>query len=493
MKIIIICICFFALTQSLLSQDVIFLDENDEIIEEIDLNSFTEQYRNIQYCFRIPDNWDYSHCKAKNNSEYILIRNENNYEDSTLALNFLPYEFEYYYADFPLMFIATSLKLDRKCLDMESYLDSLQKVLKTDLQEYSPDNSNLKISKQDFVVKHYFGMNNIFYLTVAHYEGTNFFASIALMSRNKAEHLKNFNAYKALINSYQVISTKAPIKTDDIEYKYGNIDYKLLEKEKKECYNNYLIELSSRDYLELAFKKNSKKMLDTFFWANSQLEPPISSELLSKKPELEQEIYKLYNDFVKPRDFMKYFSSYEREPDEDYYSTVDKFEYFLAQTSLHIALIDTSRKEEENVFKKYYKSKDTIYYYEVSKFDIYNFKSKINFPKNKVVYCDESLIKLIKSFIGFEFTEGSIYNLPKMTSETKRRVEFLNQLVDIEQMHWGNDFQIVNTPWIMRIEMMKGYNSATVHFMMGKIICAADLYKKDGKWIVKSCGQSVIQ
>ena len=210
---------------------ILFFIKNTLLIsEEFDFNTHEIQKGTFKYSFKSPEDWDYYSKEEKDDGLYVILRPDSYSWDSTFHLNFFPYSFENENSDFPTMYIFSKSKSKYKINTMSNLLNSLDIAYKEELIELQEIPFDTDLKKNDRVIlKHYFGFNNIFYVTFAYLEEGDSFITFALITRNKTEHKNCFSSFLSLIDSYKFLTSQAQEVNED-NHSFGQIDFDELER-----------------------------------------------------------------------------------------------------------------------------------------------------------------------------------------------------------------------------------------------------------------------
>lgn len=470
---------------------ILFFIQNCMLIsEEIDFNTYEIQHGAFIYSFTSPENWEYNSKEEKDDGLYVILRPESYNSDSTFQLNFFPYSFENENSDFPIIYIFSKSKSKYSISKMNNLLNSFDFAYKDELIELREKPFDTDVIKNDKIIfKHYFGFNNIFYVTFAYLEEDDNFLTFALITRNKTEHKNCLNSYLSLIDSYKFLTNQAQEVNED-NHSFRQIDFDELDRKKNEDPESYYSELRSYEYLEVAYKNKSKKMLKNFFDAWVMDTKPETEEEINLKTDLEKEIYRIFKVFYNPKKLSKYstpswgHSEFQNDNDEIYSNA----KYILMQNSIKVSLYDTTKVLPRNHHKFKVNKNDTTFWRDVSTLEILDFAPNILFENAKVIHCNSYFKEIINQFLGSDFTNSSIYELPLVKSETKRKLKFLENYVKIIQGHWGGYYHIESFPLVLNIRMNLNMNEAEVFFKNIYGWYCANLEKKDESWnIISSC------
>lgn len=78
-----------------------------------------------------------------------------------------------------------------------------------------------------------------------------------------------------------------------------------------------------------------------------------------------------------------------------------------------------------------------------------DFAPNIQFGNANVIHCNPYFLRIINQFLGSDYTEGSIHDLPMVKSETERRLKFLDNFIKIIPGHWGGYYHIESFPLVL--------------------------------------------
>lgn len=455
------------------------------------------QIRNnkLIFSFLEPIGWNYIEDKDIENGNYVILNRIIERNDSTNYLQIFPFSYEVNNEDFPVLMIYSISKIESRSLSIETFVDSIQNKYRYEFIISNKDKPEIiKVEDKNVQLYKFVGEEKVFYGKIAVLEEKEFFISFLLITKNNIELKLYDNDFISLINSYNLVSENARD-----EYEYLNspsyFDYKELMKEKEENYHNYLISLTSSNYLELAYINNSISQLDTFFNAQAELIKPVSNEEILFKPLFEQEIYKLFKLFYQPNHLIDYkapnwgHQEYEDENNEIY----SKAKYILVQNKVAITIYDTVAIKPRKYNKWYNDSLHNYYYRQLSNLFLTDFAPELEIEGKKILYCDRRFLEIIYEFLGTSFTNGDIHKLPRPQRETERRLEFLNKLISIIPGHWGGYYHIESFPYILNIELNKNYEEANIFFKNVYAWYNADLKKVNGVWKMVSSGLMFVE
>lgn len=466
------------------------------IIYSYDFSYHEVQIERFKYSFKTPDKWDYYQRTESDSGEYIILKPSILDTDTSFYLNFMPYEIETNRSDFPLMYIFVISKLSSNCLDLNTYLDSLRKAYQYELSEYTNDDfKSFKTGdNRKVILKNYSGYHNIFLASMAYLEEREYFVTFALTTRNRKEFEQFLPDFKELIKSYKLISDNASLEKR-FDSDFGLIDYDELEKLRKSDYRKYLVELQSSDYLEHAYRNNSTSMLDTFLNAWVISSKPVLKNDYNLKPQIEKEAYDVFKLLYNPKKLSMYSAPYWGHPEyqdenDEIYSDVD---YLVIQNRIRVILFDTVNTKPRDYNKYSFNDNDTLYYSNISFFEIFDFAPEIQIDGCKFIYADNSFLERINSFLGAEISPPNPWYNKVDRPDEERRLKFLNQLMKIIPSHWREYYLIESSPLIGSIEFNIQMNQAQVNLTNVYTHFTLSLEKENGNWEVKRIGLGLIE
>ena len=223
------------------------------------------------------------------------------------------------------------------------------------------------------------------------------------------------------------------------------------------------------DYLEKAYKKNSKAMLKIFFDAWAEDSKPISQEEFDNKLEMEKEVYKLFE------------ISYVEKLNDSSNSILNDTKYLLLQNKIIVSIFkfETHRskfspKVKFDSIEKYYCNK--------SLFEYLDFRPKIKTNGKKVIFCTDDFLEALMSFI----TRGS--KIDKINSKTiymKKRIDFLQNFIQFNMPRYFDKNDIPSESFSIEIEDLLTEAIITNRYdnyeMPGSGSCT--FLKKDNQWV----------
>lgn len=453
---------------------------------DTDYDVETMQNSNLKFQFMKPPLW-YNYLYRENNGNiYQIFNKEQKYEEDTLfEYHFFPYTFKYETTDIPLIYVSSISKINAKCLNLKTYLDTLKNAYKKELVETElfQDIKVMTLDGKEVMLKQYFGYSNILYVTFAYLEEKEHFITFALIVRNKRELEKYYNDFIGMINTYRVETYEAKPYSD---YNYSNeFNYKELERYKKENRWNYLHYYVSEEYLNYAYKHNSLKMLDTFLNCAIMLSNPITEDVLKLKPPYEQEAYSIFKLLFNPKKLSDYRAPYYGHPEfEDengeFYHGI---EYFIIQDGFCITIYDTVNTKPRDFHRYKINGTDTCYYREISCYLVKNFNPDISIEGCKIILGSTKIDDDILRFLGYD--PRNIPERPyEKSKEEIKKLEFLNKRLKIISGHWGYNYHIAAFPLINQISLNREMTEAYVYLRSIYTTYGIYMTKRNNLWQV---------
>ncbi|WP_066633807.1 hypothetical protein [Labilibacter marinus] len=234
------------------------------------------------------------------------------------------------------------------------------------------------------------------------------------------------------------------------------IDYKLID--------------SIENELLKAYSDTNFKALEDLFLGFCEKQKPIDTSLI--KSQIEKDIYNIFHLVYKPNklDFLSdSIFNPKHYKNTDYYIIQSKVKYFL----------------EDGV-------KREIWYDSMPA--IWNFKPKLKFKNNKkYFYLTPEIDSAINRFLDFQdypVGEGNLMNPALPRQETEKRFNFIYKLAKIKYGHWGGYWHLETHPEISVIQFTQKRNYAYVSYRIQYTFWIAEVYKKNGEWIIMKIKQN---
>ncbi len=457
--------------------------------EEIKHNSF-------KYSIEIPEGWNYTAKEEINNGQYIILNKDFRPYDTSMFLNIFPYQYQIDNIDFPSIMVYTVSKISSRCPSLQSFVDSLQNKYKDEFSLVTGlKNDNVKIGENnDQKLSYFVGNNKAIYISLCSKEESDYIITFILVTRSLNEYNELICDFKKITASYVFVSDTTEDEDRNNIFSKG-FDYQDLARKKSENIHNYYVSLSSLAYLEYAYKNKSKTMLDTFFNARLKLTIPCEDKDLKLKPEIEQEVYKIFKIFYKPQNLKSYSAPYwgHGEYEDEYQEIYSNVKYILVQNSISVKIIDSTFEKPRKYNSWRIINDKTSYYREISNITFNDFSPKLMMQDKQIVFCDKYFLETINKFLGIEYSEGTIYHLPRPLRETQSRLNFLNQLVKIIPGHWGGYYHIESFPLVLNIELKSNLKEASVFFKNVYAWYRAHLMKDGEDWKITSSGLMFVE
>ncbi|MDT3740452.1 MAG: hypothetical protein RO257_13230 [Candidatus Kapabacteria bacterium] len=461
---------------------LIYLSFHQSILIAEENQHFEIQHDKFKYSFNEPEDWLYENEEGIDDGYYIIIKKGVNQDRTSTFLNIFPYSYEIDNEDFPVMMIYTVSKISAKCLNKRTFIDTLSNKYANEFTYENTSKTSIKNndSSRSLELLRYSGKTKSFYLTLGVIEESEYFVAFIFITKTNEEHNTYFTSYKNLIGSYRFITDSAPLdeEIDDIEVELKKLN----------------IDLNSLRYLEYAYKKNSLSMLENFFKESSRVITPVKNEELLKKPEFEQEVYKIFKLFYNPLKLNNYSAPYwghkeYGDKNSELYSDV---KYILVQNKIIVTLNERVTKAPRKYYG-YIPGDTNIYISELSKYVIEDFSPELHFDDKNIIYCSNEFLETINEFLGVSFNRGNIYELPKPKRETQERLNFLNKLVKIIPGHWGGYYIIESFPRVSKIDFNENFDKAEVYFQNGYSYFCATFKKNEGNWEIIGSGLMFVE
>ncbi len=232
-----------------------------------------------------------------------------------------------------------------------------------------------------------------------------------------------------------------------------------------------------------SYTQKSKEELRLFFknWS-TEITPITDAELNALNDTLRQ-AYHAFKTFYHPKDNDKIGGS---EWGNDIYRNS---EYLIVQSKMKIGFITTLNEDSviHNNVKRAYRADTAMQNKLLKKVDgkyqpntirffsdreeetivdsITNFRPQIE----KAVFLTDQYSNLLNKFLGnkyYKLGTGGVMNPAKAKGESKRRLDFMNQVVTIFQGHWGGYWVLVTHPQAYNIIFDIGMKNALVNYKM---------------------------
>ncbi|MBN2891019.1 MAG: hypothetical protein JXL97_04055 [Bacteroidales bacterium] len=240
------------------------------------------------------------------------------------------------------------------------------------------------------------------------------------------------------------------------------------EKEKLPTNDRTEIDYSLIDSIEnellKAYSDSNFEALNNLFTGFCKQQKPNDTSLMESQ--LEKDIYKIFQLVFNPNKLEFLSDSLFKST---HYKNVD---FYIIQSKIKYYLEDGIKKE--------------IWYDSMPA--IWNFKPILELKNNrKYFYLTPEIDSAMNRFLDFQdypIGEKNLMDpaLPRM--ETRKRFEFINKFVKIKYGHWGGYWHLETHPEIEVIQFTQKRNYAYVSYRIQYTFWVAEVYKKNGKWII---------
>ena len=278
---------------------------------------------------------------------------------------------------------------------------------------------------------------------------------------------------------------------------------------------------SQVELLRQAYNKHSTSLLYQFFdnWSNA-----VSSNENEAKSKWVAEAHKVFAAFYQPLQLDRIGC---RSEDQDLYKNIpyfivqdtlqaiymadtipispDEIEAFYTNRINHMFSEDSIRKKQLDMLQRFKEIGELLS--PVFDFDYHgflwrwqkipttkvdsaiSFRPPVNFPNKRIVYLTTEYQQLLDDFLGdihVDLGQENIMQVAYSKGESRKRMEFINNAVQIFYGHWGGYWQYETYPKASSIVFDSQMQRAIVFFRFvyegGKVI----LEKQNGKWTIIS-------
>jgi len=237
------------------------------------------------------------------------------------------------------------------------------------------------------------------------------------------------------------------------------------------------------EHLWNSYKQKSTEELDRFFknWAR-EIQPITNAELVKLNDTLQQ-AYKVFESFYQPKDIEKIGGS---EWGNEIYANA---KYLVVQSSIRIGFTKTLNKDSvihSNVKKIYptdttmqnkflrkvngkYEPQTLRMFYSRDAGVIIDTIKEFRPQIERAVFLTEEYESLMNAFLGgkhYELGYRGIMNPAKAKGESKRRLDFINQMVTIFHGHWGGYWILESHPYAYDIIFDSEMKFALVNYKL---------------------------
>jgi hypothetical protein len=193
---------------------------------------------------------------------------------------------------------------------------------------------------------------------------------------------------------------------------------------------------------------------------------PITSEVLAKKPQFEQELYAVYQAFYAPAKF---------------YSQTD---FVVVQNQVDVQIVGRDLTE---LYRKMPNDIDDQISAipVVSDYTVKAFRPEIRNTKKKVLYLDDDHLESMLYFLTRKnASPKELWHIKSASDIRLRRLAYLNKVLHILPGHWGIGWHFETHPHVYSVVLDSKFRHALIIFREHYGGGYALMESKDGKWVV---------